>query len=269
MKKLLIKLLVLVVVIFSVTLVGCGNSNKGEKTDLEKIVEDGILDIGITIYDPMDYFGEDGETIVGFDADLANLFGESLGVKVRFIPIAWDSKIVELNSKYIDLIWNGMTATDELAKEIDLSLDYATNYQCVVVKKENVSSFNNVDDLKGKQIAVESGSAGNNVLEGIVTPNAVGSQLDALNEVKAGTSIACVIDYTMAYSLIGKGDYTDLAIIDASKISFEQEVFAVGARKNSDIINKLNDFFKAKYNDGTLNELATKYGVAINDAAFK
>lgn len=266
MKK-VIKLFILVLIcVCTFTLVGC---NKDNKSELEKVKESGFINIGITIYDPMDYFDEDGETIIGFDADLANEFAKEIGVRARFTTIQWDSKVMELNGNYIDLIWNGMTASDELGESVDFSTAYATNYQCVVVKKANIENFNTVDDLKNKNVAVEKGSAGDSVLEGIVIPVGVNAQLDALNEVKAGTSDAAVIDYTMAYSLIGKADYADLAIVDANKIAFSQEVFAVGARKGSDIIAKLNEFLTKKYQDGSLQALALKYGVAINDAAFK
>lgn len=240
-----------------------------KNSDIEKVKKNGTMNIGITIYDPMDYFDEDGETIIGFDADLANEFCESLGIRARFTLINWDSKEMELNGGYIDLIWNGMTATDELGEKIAFSTFYATNFQCAVVKKGEESKYNSTDDLKGKQVAVERGSAGDSAVSGILTPNKVNSQLDALNEVKAGTSNVAVIDYTMAYSLVGKNDYSDLVIIDSTKISFEKEVFAIGARKNSDIIAELNKFLKKKYDDGSLKELAIKYGVALNEEAFK
>ncbi|MBQ7277273.1 MAG: transporter substrate-binding domain-containing protein [Bacilli bacterium] len=266
MKKIkFVRIMLVAVLAFVFALVGC----KGNKTDLEKVKDAGVINVGITIYDPMDYFAEDGETIIGFDADLANEFAEELGIRARFTLISWDEKVMELDGGYIDLIWNGMTASEELGKKIDFSTAYATNYQCVVVKKGNESGYNTSDDLKGKQVAVEKGSAGDTVISDIVTPNRVNAQLDALNEVKAGTSAAAVIDYTMAYSVVGKGEYTDLVIIAADKISFEQEVFAVGARQGSDIIKELNAFLAKKYKDGSLKVLAGKYGVAINDKAFE
>ena len=263
MKRFLVSLCM--VFVMTILLVGCKNSS----SDLKKIEETKVLNVGITIYNPMDYFDEDGETIIGFDADLANEFAEELGVRTRFTLISWNEKVMELNGGYIDLIWNGMTKTDELGKNIDFSKAYATNYQCVVVKKTNLASYNSTSDLSNKQVAVESGSAGDSVISDIVTPNRVTAQLDCLNEVKAETSDCAVIDYTMAYSIVGKADYADLAIVDATKISFEQEVFAIGARKGSDLVKKLDDFLTKKYKDGSLKELAVKYGVAINDAAFK
>ncbi len=248
----------------SMMLAGCG-----QKSDFNTIKNNGYLNVGITIYEPMDYFAEDGETITGFDAELANSFAKSLAINTRFITIKWDSKILELNSGKIDVIWNGMTITDELKENIDLSLSYATNYQCVVTKKENVSQYENKDSIQNKKVAVEAGSAGEKVAANMNQVNKVTSQEGALLEVKAGTSDCAIIDVTMANSIVGKGDFDGLATIDGSKIAFEKENFGVGCRKNSDLTDKLNQFFKEAYKDGTLEALSEKYNVAIDKESFK
>ena len=258
-------MMVSLIVVMVFCLVGCD----GTDSDVAKVKDAKTINVGITIYQPMDYFDEDGETIIGFDADLANEFAESLGVRARFTLIAWDEKVAELNGGYIDLIWNGMTASEELGKSIDFSTAYATNYQCVVVKKANVGNYNSSEDLKNKTVAVESGSAGDTEASKIVTTVKVDSQLAALQEVVAGTSDCAVIDYTMAYSLVGSGTYADLEIVSASKVSFDQEVFAIGARQGSDLVAELNKFLVKKYEDGSLKTLAIKYGVAVNDDAFR
>ena len=245
-------------------LVGCDNNS-----DLTNVKNAGFINVGITMYEPMDYFANDGETIIGFDAELANKFAETLGVKARFVPIKWDSKILELQGKSIDLIWNGMTITDELKENIDLTIPYATNYQCVVTTSANVASYTNAEFIKDKKVAVESGSAGESVATGVTALNKVSSQEAALLEVKAGTSDCAIIDVTMANSVVGKGDFVGLATVDAGAIAFEKEDFGVGIRKNSDLTEKLNSFFKDSYKSGLLGELSSKYNVALNDATLK
>ena len=246
------------------SLVGC-NAN----SDLNAVKNAGYLNVGITIYEPMDYFDEDGETIIGFDAELADAFAESLGIKTRFTIIKWDSKVLELTSNKIDVIWNGMTITDELKANIDLTIPYATNYQCVVTKKANVNDYTNADSIKDKKVAVELGSAGEDAGAGVTNLNKVTSQEAALLEVKAGTSDCAIIDVTMANSVVGKGDFTDLVTISADLIAFEKEDFGVGLRKGSDLTDKLNTFFKDSYSSGLLTTLSTKYNVALNDATLK
>ena len=80
----------------------------------------GKLVVGITNFEPMDYKDEDGKWI-GFDADMAAAFAQSIDVDVEFIEIDWDNKIMELDSKNIDCVWNGMTLTDEVKKSIATS----------------------------------------------------------------------------------------------------------------------------------------------------
>lgn len=246
------------------SLVACNKAG-----DVDNIQKTGFLNVGITMYEPMDYFAEDGETIIGFDAELAEAFAKTLNAEARFTVIKWDSKILELNSKKIDVIWNGMTITDELQQNIDLSVAYATNYQCVVTKTTNVTSYTSADSIKDKKVAVELGSAAEDAAEGVTNLNKVISQEAALLEVKAGTSDCAIIDVTMANSVVGKGDFTGLTVISADLIAFEKEDFGVGLRKGSDLTNKLNAFFKDSYKSGLLNQLSIKYSVAINDATLK
>ena len=267
MKKLTALLLVLVLGITSIFALG---SCMG-KSDLATIQERGKILIGITDYEPMDYQDENGNWI-GFDAEMAEKLGEQLGVKVEFVVIEWSQKVTELKSGNIDLIWNGMTATAELDEEMDFSVSYAENRQVAVIKKANSATLNSVDTIKAAKLAVEKGSAGDTVSTdtlGAASISRLEDQNAALLEVKAGTSDAAIIDYTMAYSLVGKGNYEDLMIVDVNTVSFEREVFAVGARTNSDLIPELNKLFALAYADGTMANLAAKYeGVALNDEAL-
>ncbi len=102
------------------------------ESDVAYIQEKGVLLVGITDFAPMDYKDDNGEWI-GFDADMAKIVGEKLGVEVEFVEIDWDSKIMELDSKNIDVVWNGMTLTDEVMAAMDCSVPYCNNAQVVVV----------------------------------------------------------------------------------------------------------------------------------------
>lgn len=252
---------------FSTT--ACG---KGKKSDLEYVKNKGTLIVGITDYEPMDYKEEGSNEWIGFDADMAKLFAQRLGVKVEFVEITWSQKTIEIASKSIDLIWNGMTISEDLKSEIDFSVAYATNMQVAVIKKSNQDAINSVATVKASSIAVEEGSAGDEVATDTIqasTINKVESQVQALLEVTAGTSQVAIVDYTMAYSIVGNGNYTDLMIVDTTAVSFNQELFGVGARKGSDMVKELNAFFKEQYANGKMAQLATQYvSVALNDAGL-
>lgn len=103
-----------------------------EGDDIAYIKDKGTFVVGITDFAPMDYKDDNGEWI-GFDADMAKIVAEKLGVTCQFVEIDWDNKIMELDSKNIDAVWNGMTLTDEVTSAMECSNAYCNNAQVVVV----------------------------------------------------------------------------------------------------------------------------------------
>ena len=238
------------------------DDKKAETTDDQKYVEDkGTLVIGITDFEPMDYKDENGDWI-GFDADLAKGFAESLGVDAEFVEINWDNKIMELDGKTIDCVWNGMTLTDEVLSSMECSNAYANNTQVVILPKNVADKYPDVESLKDLQFAVESGSAGMKALQDLgYNYTEVTSQADALMEVAAGTSDAAVIDSLMAGAMVGEGtNYADL-VYTVVLNKDEGEQYGVGFRKGSNLAAALNDYLAECSKNGTLMELAETYGI--------
>ena len=160
MKKILSIVLVLAMA-FSICMVtGCGKDDSTEtSSDLQYIQDKGTLVVGITEFAPMDYReNQDSEEWIGFDADMAKAFADSLGVDVEFKVINWDYKITELDNKGIDCVWNGMTLNDEVKAGMSVSNAYCNNAQVVVVKKDVADKYQTVDSIKKLQFAVEAGS---------------------------------------------------------------------------------------------------------------
>lgn len=259
MKKIVSLLLAVVVAALSMfAFASCAPAAKG---DLEKVKDAGKLVVGVTIYEPMDFIDDETDDWTGFDADLARAYAESLGVNCQFVIINWGNKVAEINSNQIDLIWNGMTASEELGESIDFSVSYAKNAQVAVVAAD--STIATKDAVKAAKVAVEQGSAGAAVAEeeDMANVTQVTAQLDALNEVKSGESDVAIIDITMAQSMVGKGEYAGLKIV--SGVSYGDEIFAVGMRQGSDLKDSLDAFLKAKFADLTMAALVEKYGGAI------
>lgn len=227
-------------------------------SDMAYVKENGKLVVGITDFEPMDYKDEDGEWI-GFDADLAKAFGEKLGVDVEFVEIDWDNKVLELDAKSIDCVWNGMTLTDEVTSAMECSNAYCNNAQVAIVKADQADDYQTVESLADLSFAVEAGSAGEAEISALgydYTP--VKAQSDALMEVAAGTSDAAVIDSLMAAAMVGEGTgYENLTYT----VSLNSEEYGVGFRKGSDLAEELNNFFVESYEDGSMLEIAEKYGV--------
>ena len=156
MKKVLC--VALAVLMLAVGLTACKKNDKKDQTDMEYVKEKGKLVVGITDFAPMDYQDADGNWI-GFDADLAKAFAKKLGVEVEFQVIEWDNKAFELESKAIDVVWNGMTITDKVKAAMDCSNAYCNNQQIVIVKKDVADQYTTKDSVKGLKFAVEEGSA--------------------------------------------------------------------------------------------------------------
>ncbi len=228
------------------------------ESDLAYVQEKGTLVVGITEFEPMDYKDENGEWI-GFDADMAKAFGESLGVDVEFQVIDWDNKILELDGKTIDCVWNGMTLTDEVTSAMECTNAYLNNAQVVVVPADVADQYQDEESLSDLSFAVEAGSAGEAEVSALglnYTP--VSSQADALMEVASKSSDAAVIDSLMAGAMIGEGTgYADLTYT----IGLNSEEYGVGFRKGSDLAAALNDYFTTSLEDGSMEKVAETYGV--------
>ena len=227
-------------------------------SDLAYIQEKGVLTVGITDFEPMDYKDENGEWI-GFDADMAKLFAESLGVSVEFVEIDWDNKILELDGKSIDCVWNGMTLTDEVLSAMECTEAYLNNAQVAVVNADVADQYQDVDSLADLTFAVESGSAGQaQAVENGLNYTEVQNQAAALMEVAAGTSDAAIIDSLMAAAMVGEGtSYENLTYT----VGLNSEEYGVGFRKGSDLAEALDDFFDTCKEDGTLEQIANTYKV--------
>lgn len=178
----------------------CSSSN-----DWAYIQAKGTLVIGITDYKPMDYKDEEGNW-VGFDADYARAVCAKLGVTPVFKEIEWDYKLMALESKDIDCVWNGMTITDAIEAAADCTVPYMYNTQVAVILKDDADKFKSIEDLEGKRIAAEAGSAGEKVIQAndklAKKYKAVTAQTDAILEVMSGSSKAAIVDLTLAKALI-------------------------------------------------------------------
>ena len=233
-------------------------------SDLDYIKEKGKMVIGYTVYEPMNYTDADGN-FTGFDTELATAVCEKLGVEPEFVEINWDTKVVELDAKSIDCIWNGMTLTDDIMANTATTKAYAKNAQVVVVK--DGTDYSSTADLVGKTVVAEAGSAGEASIEGdenLAQADYVSKsvQTDCLMEVAAGTADAAVLDLTLANAMIGEGtDYASLKIVD----ELNAEEYGVAFRKDSDAAAAVDAVFDELKADGTMQALADKYDLALAD----
>ena len=251
--------IVLSIMMLAVVFAGCGAEKAA--SDIEYIENNGKMVIGYTIYAPMNY-EENGE-LTGFDTEFAKAVCEKLGVEPEFVVIDWDNKFLELESKSIDCIWNGMTITEEAKLNASVSNAYVKNAQVIVMNKDKAADYKSAEDMKELKFVAEAGSAG----EAAINDNglnanytAVAAQSDALLEVMSGSADACVIDITMANAMTGEG--TSYATL-TSVCELTTEEYGIAFRKNSDITEKVNAIMDELKSDGTLDALADKYELTL------
>ena len=241
---------------------GSAAASETAASDLDYIKEKGKMVIGYTVYEPMNYTDADGN-FTGFDTELATAVCEKLGVEPEFVEINWDTKVVELDAKSIDCIWNGMTLTDDIMANAATTKAYAKNAQVVVVK--DGTDYSSTADLVGKTVVAEAGSAGEAAIQGdenLSKADYVSKsvQTDCLMEVAAGTADAAVLDLTLANAMIGAGtDYASLKIVD----ELNAEEYGVAFRKGSDAAAAVDAAFDELKADGTMQALADKYDLAL------
>jgi len=250
-KRVLALVLAAITVFLTLGLAGCGSKK-------ESVV------VGYTLYKPMNYKDDSGK-LVGFDTELAEAVFAKLGYEVIFTEINWDSKYTDLDSGTIDCVWNGFTANTAdndgvlRSEKVDFSYNYMENKQAVVVKKD--AGIEKADDLKGKLGVAEAGSAGETYAKSFkdVKYKGLTKQTDCLLEIVSGTADFAVLDVQLAKSYVGKEDYADLTIVEG--LYSDPEYYAIGFKKGSELVAKVNAQLEALGADGTIAKLGEKYGV--------
>lgn len=261
---------VIAIVMLAVLCLGCfascGTQPGGSDTsstaysDLAYVQEKGTLVVGMTVYAPMNYMDDNGNW-TGFDTEYAQAVAEELGVDAQFVIIDWDNKWATLKSKKIDVVWNGMTLSDEAKANASCTNPYVMNAQVVVMKSDKLSNYTTAESMKDVQFAVEAGSTGKDIaVENNYSYKEYATMSDALSAVKSGKQEACIIDITMAKAMTGEGtSFADLGV----GISLTEEVYAIACRKDSDLTAKINAITADLKANGKLAELAQKYEVTL------
>jgi polar amino acid transport system substrate-binding protein len=242
----------------SLVLAGCG----GEKTDWEYVKDNGELVIGLDdTFAPMG-FRDKNDKLVGFDIDLARAVCKEMGVKATFKSIDWDAKESELNSKKIDCIWNGMSATEERQKNMSLSNKYLNNKIIIMSLKKDVN-VKSVNDLKDRKIGTQAGSAALEAMEGSKDYSSFKDNVktyksydNAILDMKAGRLDCIVIDEVL-------GEYKNNNMKETLYVSdynFGDDFYAVGFRKDDkELTKKANEALKATIDDGTAAKISKKW----------
>ena len=252
------KILLVLSVVLIVFLAACGE--KEETDSLQKVLDQGYITLGLDdTFAPLGFRDEDGE-VVGFDIDLAKAVALELGVELRIQPIEWDSKVLELNSGNIDMIWNGLTITDERLLTINFSEPYLNNRQIVLVR----TGFEllDVEDLSGLAVGVQIDSSGQSALEANSVFSSIGEYVkfntftEALLDLESSRIDVIVIDEIMARYIVSQNTYS----VSVTEVSLGDEEYGVGFRLGEDTLRlRVDEILNQLSADGETATISVKW----------
>lgn len=257
MKKFLT--LFLTCTLLTLTLVGCGSSSTDNSQDKSSGYKTpGTLTLAVDdTFPPMEYRDTDNK-LIGFEIDLGNEMGKKLGVKVKWVPTAWDGIIMGLTSKKYDAIMSTLCITDQRKKQIDFSKSYFTLKEIIAVKAGN-TSIKSADDLKGKVVGCQIGSANQATLtkmSGIKEIKTYNKITDAYTDLGAGRLDAVVTEGPIA-AYYKKTNTSFDALLDKPIAS--QEVGIAFAKGNTVLNTKVQKALDELKADGTMSKLSIKW----------
>lgn len=251
-------------ILVAATLGGCSNKQSKGEDQFSKIKENGYVVVGIDdSFVPMGYKDEKGN-IVGFDVDLAKEAVKRIGLEVKFQSIDWSMKETELNSKNIDLIWNGYTITDERKEKLNFTKPYLENRQVIITLAN--SNINAKKELEGRKVGTQNGSSSLDAIN--KEPDLVKSlkggepvlfdtNNEALMDLEAGRTEAVVADEILARYYIKERGESKYKILQED---FGKEEYGVGVRKqDEELSKKLNSALDDMKKDGTSAKISEKW----------
>lgn len=236
--------------------------NETELTGWAYIENKGELIVGLDdAFAPMGFRDEDGN-LVGFDIDLANAAGEYLGLNVTFKPIDWDAKDMELSSKRIDCIWNGMSVLPERIEAYSLTKKYLNN-KIVIMTLDPELNITSTADLANVTLGTQVSSAALSTMqanpdwstfEANVTEYATYDE--AILAMQGGRVQAIVVDQVL-------GEYKNANMDNAMSVcdfGFGDDFYAIGCRKGeTDVADKINEAIQALIDNGKAAEISEKW----------
>jgi len=261
MKKLFkFGLLAMLVLALAVAAAGCGGSEPAKEASKEapKDTAKKKLIVGSdTTFAPFEFTDSASGKYVGFDVDLINALAQEAGYELDFRSIAFDGLIPALQTNQIDAAISAMTITDDRKKVVNFTDSYYKSGLIVAVQAKN-NDIKGFDDLKGKKIAVQSGTTG--ALQAEKIPNAKITYFtntdQALLELKNGAVDAVINDYPVSAYFVKQGN-NDVKLV-GDMLSAEDYGIAVPKEKK-EVLDKLNAALKKLKENGKYNELYKKW----------
>ena len=256
--------LLVVALVAGVLLSGCGKKEEAAPAAAAPAatpVPAAAIVVGLDDNFPPMGFKDEKNELVGFDIDLAKEAAKRIGREVTFKPIDWSAKEAELSGKRVDVLWNGLTITEERKANILFTKPYLENRQIVVVTEK--SDIKAKADLAGKVVGVQDGSSAVEAVQkdeaaakSIKELKKFGDNVTALMDLSAGRLDALVVDEVVGryYTSKKPGEYR---VLDEN---FGTEDYGIGTRKDdAELMAKIEKAMDDMKADGSAATILTKW----------
>lgn len=236
--------------------------NLWKNSTLNKILERGVLKVGLEPgYMPFEMKDKKGR-IIGYDVDIAKAMAKAMGVELEIVPTAFDGIIAGLLTGKFDVIVAGMTITQQRNLKINFSDPYLVVGQTVLINKkfeEEIKSAKALDNEK-YIITAKLGQTGEIVAKKFFKNakiNTFDTEAEAVSEVLNGKATAFIND--QPYNAIFADDKGKGKLVHLDKpLTFEPLAFAI-KKGDPDFLNWLNNFLRQIKEDKVINLHETLY----------
>lgn len=229
------KIFLILVCVFLLT--GCGKNDD----ELVMVTEAGFA--------PYEYY--EGGEIVGVDIDIANEIAKELGKKLVVKDIAFDSIVNEVKSGKADFAAAGISYSEERAKEVDFTVNYATSKQVVIVTEDSDISL--PEQIKDKRIAVQLGSIADTYVTKEYQDATITRQkkyLAAIQDLKTNKVDCVVMDELPAKEILKEN--SGLKILDKE---LTQDKYGMIVKKgNKQLLDSINKVLERLVSEGKISE---------------
>lgn len=256
MKKYLVILLALIMVL---SLSACGGSGSTDEDWESQLGQRGKLRVGMaTDYPPYETSDSDGN-VIGFDADMAQLIADQLGVELEIVPMDFDTIISAVAARTIDMGISCFSYNEERAKSVLFTDTYMTSAQaCFSSTKYGIDSM---EALKGGLVGAGNGTTGMDVAEELKDTYGYTTQAGEIavmtEAVKSGAMQAIITEKCVADSYINSDPASYQMLADDLTV---EEIKAITALDNNALLDKVNEAIASIMADEeNYNELVLKW----------
>lgn len=254
MKKILAVVLAAVMV---VSLAACGGAAKNESASGVPTVEAGKLIMATNAsFPPYEYIDDDGETIVGIDAEIAKMIADELGLELQIEDMEFSSILTAVQTGKVDVGLAGMTVTEERLQNVNFSSTYAKGVQSIIVPEG--SDIATADGLAGHKIGVQESTTGHIYCEddfGAENVTAFANGATAVQALIEGKVDCVVIDNNPAKEYVKANE--GLVLLDSTYV--EEDYAAAISKENEELLKAFNEVLDKKIADGSVQKILDKY----------